>query len=160
MLFVNFSQLMTYLTNFIDRNYLFTMKKNLFIVFITLFVAFLSQANAQTSSNDSQEKLRQKAIEAQKKKAKTEQKSSSVPVYVNSSKQVPTTGKFQLDENDPYQGRKQEFLSKIILSDLPLDFPKYEKWMGVRNYNQIIDDYFKNHMDILKDKVKKKYLDK
>lgn len=157
MLFVNFLQLITYLTNFIDRNYLFTMKKNLLVVLITLFVAFLSQANAQTSPNDSQEKLRQKAIEAQKKKQKSAQKANSGPVYVNSSKQVPTTGNFQLDENDPYQGRKQEFLSKIILSELPADFPKYEKWMGVRNYNQIIDDYFKNHLDILKDRVKKKY---
>lgn len=63
---------------------------------------------------------------------------------------VDTQGKsFQLDENDPYQGRKDEFLAQIVLKELPQDFPKYEKWMGVRHYNQIIDEYYKKHLDIL-----------
>ena len=158
MLFVNFSQLITYLTNFIDRNYLFTMKKKLLVVLITLFAAFLSQANAQTSSNNSKEKLRLKAIEAQKKKAKNEKNASSAPVYVNSSKQVPTTGNFQLDENDPYQGRKQEFLNNLTLEELPSDFPKYIKGIGVRNYNAIVDDYYSKHPEILKESVRRKIL--
>lgn len=60
-----------------------------------------------------------------------------------SQKRVDTNGKsFQLDENGPaYQGRTEEFLSQITLKELPLDFPKYEKWMGVRHYNEIISDY-------------------
>jgi len=72
-------------------------------------------------------------------------------------KQVDTEGKsFQLDENDPYQGRKNEFLSQVILSELPSDFPKYEKWMGVRHYNAIIDEYYKKHLDIVIPSVKQK----
>ena len=75
----------------------------------------------------------------------------------NLQKQVDTKGKsFQLDENDYYQGRKEEFLSQITLKELPLDFPKYEKWMGVKSYNQIIDEYYRKHLDILKPIVKNK----
>jgi hypothetical protein len=70
---------------------------------------------------------------------------------------VDTQGKsFQLDENDPYQGRKDEFLAQITLKELPQDFPKYEKWMGVRHYNQIIDEYYKKHLDILIPVLKQK----
>ena len=70
---------------------------------------------------------------------------------------VDTQGKsFQLDENDPYQGRKDEFLAQITLKELPQDFPKYEKWMGVRHYNQIIDEYYKKHLDILIPLLKQK----
>lgn len=72
-------------------------------------------------------------------------------------KQVDTQGKsFQLDENDPYQGRKEEFLSQITLNELPSDFPKYEKWMGIKSYNQIIDEYYRKHLDILKPVVRNK----
>lgn len=75
----------------------------------------------------------------------------------NVQKRVDTEGKsFQLDENDSYQGRKEEFLSQIILKELPMDFPKYEKWMGVRHYNEVIDDYYKKHLDILNPIVKQK----
>lgn len=75
----------------------------------------------------------------------------------STQKQVDTQGKsFQLDENDYYQGRKEEFLSQITLKELPIDFPKYEKWMGVRHYNEVIDDYYKKHLDILNPIVKQK----
>lgn len=63
--------------------------------------------------------------------------------------EVKTSSVFQLNENDAYQGRKGEFLAQIIIKELPKDFPKYEKWMGVRHYNEIIDDYYKKHLDIL-----------
>ncbi|MBI3520964.1 MAG: hypothetical protein HY062_16615 [Bacteroidetes bacterium] len=72
-------------------------------------------------------------------------------------KQVDTQGQsFQLDENDMYQGRKEEFLSQITLKELPVDFPKYEKWMGVRHYNEAIDDYYRKHLDIVIPIVKQK----
>lgn len=75
----------------------------------------------------------------------------------STQKQVDTQGKsFQLDENDFYQGRKEEFLSQITLKELPADFPKYEKWMGVRHYNEVISDYYKKHLDILIPSVKQK----
>lgn len=75
----------------------------------------------------------------------------------NAQKQVDTQGKsFQLDENDAYQGRTEEFLSQITLKELPVDFPKYEKWMGVRHYNEVVSDYYKKHLDILIPSVKQK----
>lgn len=75
----------------------------------------------------------------------------------NVQPQVDTQGKsFQLDENDMYQGRKEEFLSQLTVKELPSDFPKYEKWMGVRHYNEVIDDYYKKHLDILIPSVKQK----
>ena len=76
----------------------------------------------------------------------------------NSTKaeRVETVGSFQLNENDMYQGRKDEFLAQITLKALPSDFPKYEKWMGVKGYNQIIDEYYKKHLDILIPSLKQK----
>ena len=72
-------------------------------------------------------------------------------------KRVDTQGKsFQLDENDAYQGRTEEFLSQLTVKELPSDFPKYEKWMGVRHYNEAISDYYKKHLDILIPSVKQK----
>ncbi|MES2515246.1 MAG: hypothetical protein V4580_13930 [Bacteroidota bacterium] len=72
-------------------------------------------------------------------------------------KRVDTDGKsFQIDENDTYQGRKEEFLSQITLKELPTDFPKYEKWMGIRHYNEIISEYYQKHLDIVTPSVKQK----
>jgi len=61
-----------------------------------------------------------------------------------------------LDENDPYQGRKEEFLSQLIVKELPADFPKYDKSYGVKNYNHIIDDYLSKHLDIVQPYLKTK----
>lgn len=61
-----------------------------------------------------------------------------------------------IDENDPYMGRKAEFLNNLTISELPADFPKYDKSYGLRYYNNIIDNYYSLHKDILKEKVRKK----
>lgn len=83
--------------------------------------------------------------------------STSSKTTANVQPQVDTQGKsFQVDENDAYQGRTEEFLSQIILKQLPTDFPKYESWMGVRHYNEVITDYYKKHLDILTPSVKQK----
>lgn len=78
-----------------------------------------------------------------------EEKSKALSSEPRKQKEVKTSSVFQLNEDDYYQGRKMEFLAQITLKELPNDFPKYEKWMGVRNYNQIIDEYYKKHLDIL-----------
>ena len=89
----------------------------------------------------------------------TTPKSSHGTTNSSNSKKVETSSPgFQLDENDPYQGRKSEFLNQIIVPEIPVDFPKYEKWMGVRHYNEVIEDYYKKHPDILKESVKNKLL--
>lgn len=65
---------------------------------------------------------------------------------------------FQLNENDPYQGRKAEFLTQLIVKELPNDFPIYNKSYGVKGYNQIISVYYKSHINLLNEKLKYKLL--
>jgi hypothetical protein len=60
------------------------------------------------------------------------------------------------DVNDKYMGRKSEFLNSMIVTELPADFPAYEKQWNLKEYNQVVDAYFSNHRDLLKDKVKEK----
>lgn len=138
------------------------MKNSLTITFVTLTFYFVS-FNLYSQENNSKynEVKKQEAI--QKNNSSTNEKQvikSSVtktPINKNVQPQVDTQGKsFQLDENDPYQGRKVEFLSQITLKELPSDFPTYEKWMGVRHYNNIITEYYKKHLDIVTPKVKEK----
>ena len=61
-----------------------------------------------------------------------------------------------INEDDPYQGRKQEFLNQLIIDKLPDDFPKYEKGSGIKAYNNIVDAYYRQHPAILKDGPRKK----
>lgn len=117
------------------------MKRQTFVVFVTLiFSSILSFS--QTKKNDDGKPAKQSdANGGLKTKARTSEPKQQ--------QGIKTESVFQLDENDAYQGRKEEFLAQITLKELPSDFPKYEKWMGVRHYNQIIDEYYKKHLDIL-----------
>lgn len=61
-----------------------------------------------------------------------------------------------INEDDPYMGRTEEFLYIMVVDKLPADFPKYDKSMGLRKYNQIVDNYWASHPYLLKDKWKEK----
>jgi hypothetical protein len=139
------------------------MKKNNIVVCIAgMFILFTINSKLFSQENNSKYDNAKKQEAIQKNTTGNNQpmiKSSvtTTPVNNNVQKQVDTGGKsFQLDENDPYQGRREEFLSQITLKELPSDFPKYEKWMGVRHYNNIITEYYKKHLDIVTPKVKEK----
>jgi hypothetical protein len=83
--------------------------------------------------------------------------SVSVPSVINNSSQTATnTSNLQIDENDEYQGRTQEFLSLLIVKELPADFPKYNKSYGIRGYNELLDNFLANHKDIITEIVRKK----
>lgn len=88
----------------------------------------------------------------------TETQAFPDPRNAGTSAQSRTTAASALpyDVNDVYMGRKAEFLNDITLPELPADFPKYEKQWGVKEYNQVVDAYFINHKDILKDNVRAK----
>ena len=60
------------------------------------------------------------------------------------------------DMNDKYMGRKSEFLYVLTTTDLPADFPVYDKQWGVKEYNAVVNAYYINHMDILKEAYKQK----
>lgn len=70
--------------------------------------------------------------------------------------QVKPVTPLPYDVNDKYMGRKDEFLNSMIISELPSDFPVYDKQWGVKEYNGVVDAYYMTHMDILKDRVKQK----
>ena len=126
--------------------------------FCTSQTLFSQENNSKQSDKSSSQPVKKGSSERSsevKTKAVTSPASSSSNNDVQ--KRVDTQGKsFQLDENDVYQGRTEEFLSLFTVKQLPSDFPKYEKWMGVRHYNEAITDYCKKHLDIVTPIVKQK----
>jgi len=86
-------------------------------------------------------------------KAKTRRMEMKQPKPAATSKPVV---KSHIDENDIYMGRKAEFLGNMTVSELPADFPKYDKSYGLKYYNNLVDNYYGAHKDILKDFVRKK----
>ena len=127
------------------------MKKIKSLVTLMLTISFFSISQNLLSQENNSNRVGDKPRGTTKTRVSASDNNSTV------QKRVDTNGKsFQLDENDPYQGRKEEFLSQITLKELPSDFPKYEKWMGVRHYNEVISDYYKKHLEILIPSVKQK----
>lgn len=131
----------------------------LFIIcFFSISQSLFSQQNNSKHVGESPQNTQKKGSSSSDSQIKTKvSTSAAVPKNTNTQPQVDTQGKsFQLDENDMYQGRKEEFLSQLTVKELPSDFPKYEKWMGVRHYNEAITDYYKKHLDILIPSVRQK----
>jgi len=128
------------------------------ICFFCMSLSLFSQENNSKRIEDPHRNTQKNGSSSEGSQIKT--KVSTSPASTKNSNvqtQVDTQGKsFQLDENDLYQGRKEEFLSQLTVKELPSDFPKYEKWMGVRHYNEAITDYYKKHLDILIPSVKQK----
>lgn len=119
------------------------------LVFLVGFAKMQAQTTPQKSKNA---QIKENALKAR----------AAMPA----KKMVRTAGKGEQDanyaglpgvtEDDDYQGRTQEFLSVMVVNKLPLDFPKYEKGTGVRYYNNVIDNYFRQHLDLLKEQSKQK----
>lgn len=130
------------------------MNKNYVVgaLFLLLFVSsgLKSQNNSAPAANNP--KLKEQAIKAREQSLQKKNTDSSAP--------KSTLPAVVLDENDPYQGRKAEFLNNLTVSELPSDFPKYDKSLGIRGYNQMVDNYYINHLNILKPAVKAKFLGK
>ena len=114
------------------------------VVAVGLFVGFV-KANAQTAEQKDKAQM-QKAVAEYKANKKT------TPIKTKSSAGAPAA----IDENDPYMGRTQEFLSRLTVSELPVDFPKYQKSYRVSGYNDVVDNYYREHPGIVKDWVKQK----
>lgn len=86
----------------------------------------------------------------------TESQPSKRNAATSSKTKVTETPVSPYDVNDKYMGRKDEFLNSMIISELPLDFPVYDKLWSVTEYNAVVDAYYMLHMDILKERVKQK----
>lgn len=95
------------------------------------------------------------AINAQTNRDSGTDKSKEI-VVSKSSNTVSKQATVQLDENDQYQGREEEFKRLFISETIPSDFPKYSKSYGIKGYNQMIDYYCMQHLNLLKEPVRKK----
>lgn len=127
------------------------MKKSVHFIFtFFLILFFYGVSMAQTSA------AKQKHADVFKVHQERRAQGLVQPETNTAPKGVPTSSTFQVDENDPYQGRREEFLSLLTVKELPADFPKYNKSYGIKGYNFIIDDYLANHKNIVIESVKMK----
>ncbi len=113
------------------------MKKVITSLFIMIGIGAFAQERSATSSNNA---------------SQSPQRSGSSSTQTKTTEATP----LPYDVNDKYMGRKDEFLNSMIVTELPADFPVYDKQWGVKEYNAVIDAYFMTHMDILKERVKQK----
>lgn len=126
-------------------------KEIIFLTFLFLTYSVTSQTSSVHPDNNSQSKEQAKEV------IKKNQEKKAIGLNHPENKQVQTASPgFQLDENDPYQGRTQEFLSLLTVKELPSDFPKYKKSYGVGGYNALLDDFLATHKNIVTESVKRK----
>lgn len=112
------------------------------------FTAFSQQRNVNPNTNPP---------------AVTDTKNAEAPAIGNTrnpsgSVQAKTSPATPLpyDMEDKYMGRKAEFLGNLTVSELPADFPVYEKQWDLKTYNQVVTAFYYNHLDIVREPVKKK----
>lgn len=63
----------------------------------------------------------------------------------------------EVNDNDEYFGRKQEFTRMFISNVLPDDFPKYKRGTDVDDYTSVVNAYLKLNANALTEKFKAKY---
>jgi hypothetical protein len=95
-------------------------------------------------------------------KSAIEQKSRETPSNTVRNSSVSAQGRVSqpaplpYDVNDKYMGRGEEFLANLTVDKLPGDFPLYEKQWSLKEYNQVVLAFYYNHLDIVKEGVRKK----
>ena len=121
----------------------------LFVFFITLSFTELKAQESKPVPNDNPA-LKEEAMKVRAKRMEA-QKTQAAPSVTSK----PVT-KSPIDEDDIYMGRKAEFLGNMTVTELPADFPKYDKSYGQRYYNNLVDNFYESHKTILKDFVRMK----
>lgn len=134
----------------------FYMRKAFCLPLIIGFCGIFTFAKAQTPkeeplSSAKSTTLKEDALKARNRKNELNQANKKQLAAKNN-----IIVKNTIDENDIYMGRKAEFLGNLTISELPADFPKYDKSYGLRYYNNLVDNYYGSHKDILKPKVREK----
>ncbi len=126
--------------------------KKIRAIAIIAIILFTGIVKAQSSSPNNKEKLKANAQKANiERQSKPSPKSETKPAGTEGANLA-----IQLDENDPYQGRKQEFENMFSAKKLPADFPLYHKSYGIRGYNQVIDSYCAGHLNLLTPQLREK----
>lgn len=127
------------------------------IVFIAiLFLASRAPAQTESAPAANNPALKEKALKANQQRQLQKGKSAESQNANQSVTSIPVTGGFQLNEDDQYQGRRQEFLSQMTVHEIPSDFPKYNKSYGVEKYNGLVETYYSAHKGILIESVRTK----
>ena len=117
------------------------MRKLLFTIACSLYFINLGWSQTET-------RVAQTAVVKQ-----PEQASPKRPSAVEQSTSV---GESSINEDDPYQGRRQEFMDMLTTGYLPVDFPQYQKGIGIKAYNELVMQYLRAHPDIVIPKVREK----
>ena len=123
------------------------MKEICTLILIMLgFTAFSQQnvSNSQAQSTSSDQKNTENVA--------NNVRSSAVSSQVRTSEPVP----LPYDVNDKYMGRAKEFIGNLTVSELPSDFPLYDKNWSLKEYNQVVLAFYYNHLNIVKENVRKK----
>jgi hypothetical protein len=119
------------------------------LILFTVLVVNSQTAHPQPAKSPSLKENAEKSNLSRKTK-QMEQKSASTKGTPGVSNAVV------INENDTYQGRREEFEKLFLSQKLPSDFPTYHSSYGIRGYNQMIDSYCAHHLDLLVAPVRQK----
>ena len=61
-----------------------------------------------------------------------------------------------IHNEDGYMGRKEAFLKKLTVKELPADFPKYQDGTPAEEYKLMVRNWMKNHKDLVRPEIKQK----
>jgi hypothetical protein len=89
-------------------------------------------------------------------KAEAEKNKTQVLSRRTKTNPEATASKSPIDANDEYMGRRQEFLGNLTVKEIPGDFPKYKTEYSLSYYNQLVDNYYLTHKDVVQPWVTKK----
>lgn len=114
-------------------------KHLLILITIISFSNFLFAQEAKQSESDNQSK----AKFVKTTKLPTNQPQSNPPKNI--------------DNSDGYMGLREKILKRLIVPEIPADFPKYEEGMGAEQYKLIIKEWAKKNKHLVTEEAKRKY---
>jgi hypothetical protein len=128
--------------------------KSFLIVFL-MFCTFTFFAQSTSKNSDSNTK--HKKIAQQNSPVTSTSATKVSEPQQNKYEKVNVKPTSYINEDDIYQGRQKEILNILTVKEIPADFPKYEKGKGIIWYNEQMDNYYRNHPDIITEQVRKKF---
>jgi len=123
---------------------------------IAFIVFYTSMFFAQNTKKNSDINVSHKKIANQNSAATTIASDKSSEPQKNKHENINIKPSSYIKEDDMYQGRQKEILNNLTVKEIPNDFPKYQKGKGIIWYNEQMDNYYKNHHDIVTELVRKK----
>ncbi len=82
---------------------------------------------------------------------------SGMPMDSKTKTSPASTKKTNTDVNDEYMGKKEEILRFLKDPTLPKGFPKYKKGTTEKEYNYEIENYLRQHHEVLNERYLPKF---